>query len=107
MAGRTQDNVIYIDNIYDTGSNSNVNGLTQHFSKSSDIYPNPVFDVLYIDNVKNKSVKIVDLHGKIQIYKTLTPGANNLDLSFLSNGIYLVKLYEENYPSEIIKLIKN
>ena len=107
LAGRTQDNVVYIDNIYDTDSITNVNGLTQHFSKLSDIYPNPVSDVLFIENDKNKRLEIVDLHGKTQAFHTLISGSNNLDLSFLSNGIYLVKLYEKNYPSEIIKLIKN
>jgi hypothetical protein len=57
------------------------------------IYPNPVNDMLYIDIPSTiASIEIVDVVGK-SVYKG--KAINHLPISFIPNGVYLIKLYKE------------
>lgn len=58
------------------------------------LYPNPVKDILNIDLVDNtriSSVKIYDLQGKLLLEKA----NNDIDVSSLSVGVYLIKIKSE------------
>lgn len=63
------------------------------------IYPNPVQDFLqielYIQDV-HKAV-IVDLFGRIALILNNLSESNNIDLSHLSSGIYLLKISDKTY----------
>jgi hypothetical protein len=61
------------------------------------IYPNPVNNgKLYISSTKNlsKNIQIFDVLGK-KIYDTELFG-NALDISRLNNGVYIIKITENN-----------
>ncbi|MBW8361721.1 MAG: T9SS type A sorting domain-containing protein [Kaistella sp.] len=67
------------------------------------IFSNPVTDKLVLSNKNIDKVEIFDLSGKLIL--TSTPKSNEVDLSGLIPGNYLVKLYLENkvFSKKIIK----
>jgi hypothetical protein len=69
------------------------------------VYPNPVKDELRIESgeVKIINIKIIDLTGKTYVNCQLL--TNSIDVSFLSSGIYFVKLETEK-GSVTKKIIK-
>ncbi len=76
------------------------------------IYPNPVFDNLYVNvgaNVKQDvTVEIVTLYGQKIATETFTPVVNasyRMDVSHLSAGVYIVKVQTADKQSAI-KFIK-
>ncbi len=69
-------------------------------------YPNPVSDILNIDSATNiEQVAIYSVTGQQLLSKALD-GANTVDVSFLSNGVYFVKAFGNN-TSTTFKIIKN
>ncbi len=68
-------------------------------------YPNPAKDKLYLknDNYLNGDVMIFDLDGKLEMSKKID--SNNIDVSMLKKGIYIVKLSNSNNVL-VNKLIK-
>lgn len=71
------------------------------------IYPNPIFDkiTLNIANDEVVNISIYDLLGKMVKQAELTYSSPDLNVSSLSNGIYIAKLQSGNI-SKSIKLIK-
>ena len=69
----------------------------------AEIYPNPVQDVLNI-NVDNaiKSVEVFTLQGQ----KILNSTSNEVDMSSLNSGVYLVKITDENNSMTTQKIVK-
>lgn len=67
------------------------------------LYPNPVQDLLNI-NVDNaiKSVEIYNIQGQ----KVLNSTSNEVDMSSLNSGIYLVKITDENNSIATKKVVK-
>lgn len=69
--------------------------------------PNPVKDILDIGfQTENKrSVSISDMNGKIYVRETTTRGQTSLDLSMLSDGVYLLQVKEGKsiYTKKILK----
>ena len=63
-----------------------------------DFYPNPLnSDNLNVEVDKNSSIIFYDYSGKIIRSFYLKPGINNLNLSNISNGLYLIKYGSETY----------
>ncbi|MFK5857159.1 MAG: T9SS type A sorting domain-containing protein [Bacteroidota bacterium] len=72
------------------------------------IYPNPVNDQLNIishGNWNYNQIEIVDLAGQTVYSKNSNLHKATIDVSWLSNGVYFLKLYSDN-KIEIQKLIK-
>jgi len=71
------------------------------------IYPNPVKDVITIsmDDFNDVKLEIYSVLGKILLKKE-SLSSNTLDVSFLKEGIYLLKIYKGNQERNL-KLIKN
>jgi parallel beta-helix repeat protein/predicted outer membrane repeat protein len=69
-----------------------VTGIIANSMTSMFIYPNPAFDKLNIINRQSSDahILIIDLHGKQVLNKQIC--SDQLDISGLSNGIYIVKL---------------
>ena len=66
-------------------------------------YPNPAGDCLYINKDKDQTVTIENLSG-VEFIRTT---ANEIDISFLPDGIYLVNLHNENNSIDrSVKIIK-
>lgn len=57
------------------------------------IYPNPVEEMIYLDNLKGKAeMRIFDLNGTELIRKNITENQAQLQMGFLSKGIYFYEL---------------
>ena len=62
--------------------------------KSFKIYPNPVQNILYVKGSSEAySIEIYSLIG--QLVKTVS-NANEIDVSLLSQGVYLIRISNEN-----------
>ncbi len=62
------------------------------------VYPNPGDNVIYIENKgNNKELKIYNLLGKLVSRLEVYNGLNELDTSFLVNGIYFFSLDDNSY----------
>lgn len=60
------------------------------------IYPNPVEEMVYLDNLKGKAeIRIFDLNGTELIRKIITENKAQLQMGFLSKGIYFYELKSE------------
>ena len=80
-----------------------VQGIDENKNESSIVaYPNPTYDILYM-NVKNaKSVIITNVFGNI-IYSNLEPQSKiSIDISNLPNGVYFIQMENMN----AIKFVK-
>ena len=69
------------------------------------IYPNPNNGTFTIDTETELNVTIVDVLGKTVYSSKLTNGKNQINLTNLVNGIYIVKA-ENNGKINTIRLIK-
>ncbi len=91
------------------GKNANVELKTSALGLSSikalenavNIFPNPTTGILNVVAGENSTVEITDLTGK-QVMFTSTLNANvkqEINVSDFSNGMYIVKVYNENFNS--------
>jgi len=74
------------------------------------LYPNPVKDLMHISATNSeKTITVYDLLGAVKISKLLDKNQNQIDLSDLADGIYLIKIInKERSKSEqtIYKVLK-
>ena len=66
------------------------------------IYPNPVTNTLYVstDATKNTEVQVIDITGKTVITKSFdNPNLMSVDMSGLSEGIYYVKISNQDFTT--------
>lgn len=69
------------------------------------VYPNPTSDLINITtNEEIESLKLLNSLGQV---KALNYGQNNLDIRFLSNGIYLLEIKTKSGKKSVQKIIKN
>jgi hypothetical protein len=66
------------------------------------IYPNPVNDVLFIENTEEKNVEIINSLGQVVLTFQKLKTFGKLDVSDLQNGFYFVKM-----GIEMVRFIKN
>lgn len=72
------------------------------------IFPNPTNNVLYIkSNQPIESIFLYDITGKNIIKKQTKNNFNQLDISNLRNGIYVLHLVDENHKITVKQVIKN
>ena len=99
LGGRSQDNVIYFDNVYGSLNNTNTKDVNHEKMR---VYPNPTTDLIYLENLKSfEKVEIYDLIGNLKG----THCHKVIDISSFSNGVYLFRLIFESNTT-IIKVIK-
>ncbi len=99
LGGRSQDNVIYFDNVYGSLNNTNTKDVNHEKIR---VYPNPTTDLIYLENLKSfEKVEIYDLIGNLKG----THCHKVIDISSFSNGVYLFRLIFESNTT-IIKVIK-
>ena len=66
------------------------------------IYPNPVSDLLHIDTDKLEKmlrIEVLNVAGKLMLQQTLNSSIDYIDVSALKDGLYLLKMYNENGQS--------
>lgn len=89
---------IYKNNVL---GNEEVNSL-----KNVSIFPNPVIDFVNVKtNQKIINAQVLDFSGKI-IKANLPINSNQINLSFLKKGNYLLKIISEDKKSHFIKILK-
>ena len=84
-----------------------INNLTTQSILS--VYPNPFTSSIYIkrDGDKQLQIQLMDVSGKIVLNKALSTSENQLDLTTLASGLYLLKVYDtENQFIQSLKIEK-
>ena len=72
------------------------------------IYPNPANQTIFLSsNVNIKEVTLLDLTGKIVLNKVANSNLEQLDVSSFKNGLYLLKVSDENQRFYVEQFIKN
>ncbi len=83
-----------------------INGTTAtnepDFDKNISIYPNPISDILNIENPDNQTITITDVLGKTMLTEKIIAGKNSINLSDFPNGAYILKV--GNATCKIIKI---
>ncbi|MBE0638882.1 MAG: T9SS type A sorting domain-containing protein, partial [Bacteroidales bacterium] len=71
------------------------------------IYPNPAGETLFIDLVNQQEIQLImtDMHGREMLRQKLLTLRNQIDLTALRSGIYLLQLEGNNFR-RIEKIIK-
>ena len=73
------------------------------------VWPNPVKDILFIDNESVEllnSVEVLDLHGKQLLTLDKSQFVHKIDLSHLNSGTYFLKCLSDEGSVYINKLVK-
>ncbi len=91
-------------------------GITQTFVLSEEqfpqvldveIYPNPVKNILTVQGDKLSKIDLYSITGKhIQSWVDVHKDQNQIDLTAYSQGVYLLKIYNDLGNSQTLKLIK-
>lgn len=71
------------------------------------LFPNPTQDYIYVESKKNIShINIYDIQGKFMYKININKTQNQIDVSVLSTGIYLLEIHTDNLKSykKIIKI---
>lgn len=86
---------------------NNTLSLISNESVSIKLYPNPIKTNLVVEssNVSNSKLLLYDTLGKFIKSYFISKENNTLDLSFLSKGLYIVKV-ETNTISKVFKIVK-
>ncbi len=91
-------------NSFDLKVNENLS-VSENDNKSFKLYPNPVKDILIYDSGKSiEKLEIYDIAGAMKKIKIID--YNKLDVSNLSKGVYILKVYFKNNISQTHKFIK-
>ncbi len=81
-------------------------GTSEANRQNLNVYPNPVLDVLNIDSdSKLSGVTVYDLTGKAVSSHTMAAQKNQINLSKLSPGVYVVTVQTEA-GSKTVKILK-
>lgn len=95
--------VMNIENLQDYLKNLSVSENKLEFNNIK-LYPNPVRKMMTIEGRKIVKAKVYDLSGRM--IKTFTTNNNSLDVSTLSNGVYIIRMTDvqgKSYESKFIK----
>ena len=79
----------YLQTVYSSGAALTTNNFTQG---KSVIFPNPTDGMLNIENENLEKIVLYDISGKI--ISEFAP-VSQIDLSTLTKGVYIIKLYSE------------
>lgn len=72
-------------------------GLTETLTEKVNVYPNPVNDRLYINNLNdNTTIKIYDIQGKLWLIQEHFNSNDYIDVSGFSRGTYILKIKGNN-----------
>ncbi len=73
---------------------------------NTSVYPNPVIDKLFINNLDDfQTLKVININGRVIKSLKITNALNEIDLKDLQSGLYLVALYKSS-GRHICKIVK-
>jgi len=85
-----------------------VTSITQKELNEIKIYPNPVLDKMQLENTLDElDLAVMTIDGRFIFRKSLEIGINNVDMSFLDAGLYLIRLDNSNGESVTNRIIKD
>jgi len=103
LGGRTQDNIIYFDNVYGTSSSTGLGNNSEN--ELVVVFPQPAKDLLNI-SISNFNgdiaTEIFDISGML----VGSSKKNQINIAYFSKGVYLVKVFYGN-KTKVIKIIKD
>ena len=83
----------------------NTNNINEEYFLN--IYPNPVYNELNINNIKTSSnYFIINLLGKKMQQGILKVGNNQIDIKYMPTGIYMLEIIDEEKNRTITKILK-
>ena len=74
----------------------------ENLFESISLHPNPTNGILYVDAENLQKVEVLNLLGQ----KVQSQGCSTIDLSGLGNGVYFVKVTDEEGHVEVRKVVK-
>jgi len=74
-----------------------------HSKEGISVYPNPAHNVIYIESEIDNSYNIYNSLGEKLLFGEISSGANEIDISSLSPGIFWIKTKKE----KLTKIIKS
>jgi hypothetical protein len=85
-----------------------VTALQNNELAKAEIYPNPVQSTFFLkfNNAEKRTVELCDLQGKLILKAQTTQALEQLNISHLQIGVYLIRITELNQQSHY-KLLKN
>jgi hypothetical protein len=80
-------------------STVNINSISSPENNSVYIYPNPASDFIYIKNITEvgANISIYGIDGTIALKTTIISDNQQVDVSDLANGIYLLKVNSQAF----------
>ncbi len=69
-------------------------GINEELARKIKIYPNPAKNTLWIENLDKANIRIYSIVGALVINDEGIYGKYKVDLSFLQNGNYIIKISE-------------
>jgi hypothetical protein len=85
-------------------------GINSLSSNSNDlkVYPNPSSSEITVELKKDGiyTIELIDVTGKVVSVKSTEEEKLNLNINFLSNGVYYLKAKSQN-TMNVVKIIKN
>ena len=81
--------------------------VPQIADKQLTLYPNPVLETLYIDNVRtNARYSLFNITGIMITNGTLIGGSNTISLAGLAAGVYVVKIWDSDGVETVRRVVK-
>jgi len=106
IKGTTKDGTNLSDELEITISNQ-ITGIDDIREEMVKVYPNPANELINLELSQNSNyeVEIIDVTGKVLIYKELTENIEQINISELNSGLYFVKVSNRS-ESNVTRLIK-
>jgi hypothetical protein len=81
-------------------------GISEQFSNVN-VYPNPAYNTLFISDAQNSTITVFDLYGKLVYSKEIMSNLEQINITELSSGMYIIRLINENNVSEMkVNIVK-
>lgn len=77
----------------------------EQYAESSYIYPNPAQEIINVKTTNSASVRIFDNIGKLRLETNINSMANAIDISLLSDGVYILEIKSE-VRTQYFKVLK-
>ncbi|MBL4862651.1 MAG: T9SS type A sorting domain-containing protein [Crocinitomicaceae bacterium] len=71
---------------------------------SFNVWPNPLEDNVFISSPVGQTIKILTLNGELIKSIRIDKGVNNVDLGFITRGVYLIQTEDQLENYKLIKL---
>lgn len=105
---------VYPTTIHESGCDLNeiiIAGINRSYTNDIIIYPNPFIDNININGdlleAKITTIKIFNLLGVLEYTSTISLSENNeIELSFLNRGVYILKLERDNENPQTKVIVK-